>query len=589
MENSIRWLNSWGSNGLATYVLLKKGITRESVEQGLPGFVDKVVPKDMWTHLQIFLQPLKEIHLHSGDIPYQAYNHNFGSTSTVYIFSIIAVFILLIGCINFMNLATARSTKRLKEIGMRKVLGSTRRNLIYQFLGESVIISLLAFMLSLLLAELAFPYFKSIFEERIIFTYRDSLSFLLELLGIAILVGIVAGSYPAFFLSRLQPAQSLKGLAISVTRRANFRKTLVVLQFSIAIALIVCTEIVSGQMSYVASMGLGFNRQQVLYIPLHSKNAVEKVGLLKTELLKNSDIMDVAAGSGLTGASGNDGTETVVGTNSQVQMDMTRSFIDYDYIKTMQMQIVQGRDFSRDIASDSSAVIINETAAHKFGWKNSIGKQFEGTPVGTVIGVVKDFNFASLHDKIGPLIMRIDPQRVEYMLVRLEPGKPREAVDFIGATWKRIIPTEPFDYSFLDQFVDEMYKTDIRTERIFNFFSSLAIFIACLGLFGLATYTAEQRTKEIGIRKVLGASVKGIVVLLAKDFLWLVTIASLVAVPIAYFVMSRWLQEFAYRINIGVLVFVAAGIVAVTIAFITMSFQAIKAATANPIESLHYE
>jgi putative ABC transport system permease protein len=589
LENSIPNLRQWGDNWLATYVLLKKGIDYRSVNSSFPEFIDKNVPKESWKDLWMYLQPLTDIHLHSGDIPYQTFNHNEGSISTIRIFSLIAVFILLIACINFTNLSTARSGKRTKEIGIRKVLGSTRKGLIGQYIGESVMVSVFALFAAMILAELALPYFKNIFGERIIFTYSDSPVFFIELLGIAILVGLAAGSYPAVFLSGFQPAATLKGTATPKDRSVLFRRVLVVLQFSIAVALIACTEIVSKQMNYIQDKNLGFNKEQVLYIPIRSTYAQSKIPVLKEELMRNPDIVNVGAGSGLTGASGNEGTEVVAGTNGTVQLAMTRSFIDFDYIKTMQMQVVEGRDFSADIPSDSSAVIINQAAVRKLGWKNPIGKQFEGTPLKTVIGVVKDFNFNSLHSSIEPLIMEVMPSRFSYLLVRLKTKDARSAVSSIGSTWDKVVQGESFDYSFLDQYFDDIYRNDQRTGQIFLFFSSIAILIACLGIFGLAAYTAEKRTKEIGIRKVIGASTGSIVGLLSGEFILLVLLAAVVATPVSYYFMNKWLETFAYHVSIDVVSFMLAGFAAIFIALVTTGFQAMKAATANPVEALRYE
>ncbi|MFZ0456087.1 MAG: FtsX-like permease family protein, partial [Ignavibacteriaceae bacterium] len=517
-------------------------------------------------------------------------SHNEGSAGSVYLFSVIALFILLIACINFMNLATARSTKRIKEIGMRKVLGSTRKKLITQFTGEAVFISFIAFFLSILIVEITLPLFKNIFTDRIINNYTDSTIFLLELIGITLLVGILSGSYPAIFLSKFQPAQSVRG-SIPLKAKGSFlRKILVVFQFSIAVALMICTAIVYNQMNFIMHKNLGFNKEHVLYLPIRSEDTRTKIDLLKTELSKNSQIVSVAAGSGLSGASGSEGSVTVAGSNGQKKLMMRYSYVDFDYIKTMQMKIIKGRNFSPLYPTDSvSSVIINEAAVKKFGWKNPIGKQFEDDPVKTVIGVVKDFNFFSLHSEIGPLIMSINPDQFYYLLVRIKPDNIPGTLDFINRTWKSIVPGRPFDYSFLEKHFDEIYKNDQQTEQLFGFFSFLAIFIACLGLFGLASYTVEQRTKEIGVRKVLGASVSGVVLLLSKDFLKLVTAAAVIAVPVSYYIMTGWLQDFAYRTKISPLIFIIVGLTVFAIALATISFQAVKAATSNPIKSLRYE
>ena len=590
LENSLPWLKSWGTNSLGTYILFNKGVNYKDVESKFPAFLTSVLPKDSQSGLKMYLQSLKDIHLYSSNITYQTYRKSESSISSVYIFSVIAMFILLIACINFMNLATARSTKRIKEIGMRKVLGSSREKLIYQFLGEAVLISFIAFILSILLVEITLPLFKDIFNGRILFTYTGSLTFLLQLAGLTFLVGIISGSYPALFLSKFEPAQSLKGSLPLKARGSSLRKMLVVVQFSIAIALMICTGIVSQQMSFIRNKNLGFNKEHVIYLPIRSKDMQDKISILKTELMKNSNIINTAAGAGLSGASGSEGEVTVAGTNGQKKLMMRYSYVDPDYIKTMQMKIVEGRNFSSLRSTDSTAaVIINEAAVKKFGWKNPIGKQFEDKPVKTVIGVVKDYNFFDLHSAIGPLIMSIQPDRFNFLFVRIKSDNIQSTINFIKNTWQSVVPGRPFDYSFLDKYFDEIYRDDQQTGKMFGFFSSLAIFIACLGLFGLASFTVEQRTKEIGVRKVLGASVSGVVLLLSKDFLKLVIAASLIASPVSYYLMTNWLQDFAYKTIISPFIFILVGLIAFGIAFITISFQAIRAATANPVKSLRYE
>ena len=594
MEHYVSWIKQWNNNTLATFVLLKPGVSPEQIDRQFKAFIKQYIPPDPQTgkqsDLQMYLQPIKDLHLYSSDIVYQTYRNNQGSISTVYIFSAIAFFILLIACINFMNLSTARSAKRIKEIGLRKVMGSDRNSLVYQFIGEAILISFFALLISIILVEVMLPYFKDIFDGRIIMSFQNNFLFLLELVGITLFVGIISGIYPAVFLSRFQPAESLKGSFSTKFKGAYLRKVLVISQFAIAIILFICTGIVSNQMSYIKNKDLGFNKEHVLYLPIRSKDTREKINLLKTELSKNSDIVNVAATSGLFGASGSEGTETVAGTNGQVRMMMRRSFVDYDYLKTMQMDIVKGRNFSLSHSSDStSAVIINEAAARKFGWANPVGKQFEGTPNKTVIGVVKDFNFFSLHSKIGPLIMSINPDQFYYLMIRVKPENLPATISFINKTWAGVVPDKPFDYSFLDQHFNEIYKNDERTGQMFGFFSTLAILIACLGLFGLAAYTGEQRIKEIGVRKVLGASVTNIVFLISKDFIKLVIISGIIAVPISYFAMNSWLQDFAYRVKIGPVIFILAISLAFLIAFITISSQALKAATSNPVKAIKYE
>ena len=362
VENSLPWFKDWDSNGLATYVLLKNGAAPAQIESQFPRFIQHYIPPDKTTgeksDLQMYLQPVKDIHLFSDDIIYQTYNHNHGSISNVYIFSAIALFILLIACINFMNLATARSSKRIKEIGMRKVLGSKRSSLIYQFIGEALIISFIALTFAMLIVEIILPFFKEIFEGRIIFSYQENFEFILELIGITTFVGILSGSYPAIFLSRFMPAQSLKGSYSGRFEGSSLRKVLVILQFSIAIGLIICTGIVADQMNYIKNKDLGFNKEHVLYLPLQTKESRDKVDLLKEEILSNSNVISAAATSGLSGASGSEGTEVVSGTNGKQRMVMRSSYVDFDYIKTMEMKIIKGRNFSQDYSLDSTSSVI---------------------------------------------------------------------------------------------------------------------------------------------------------------------------------------------------------------------------------------
>ena len=594
MENRAKWLENWNNNSLATYILLKDKADPKQLDSQMPQFVQRYIPPDKNTgqrsNLRIYLQSIKDIHLYSDDIVYQTFNHNKGSLSTVILFSTIALFILLIACVNFMNLATARSSKRIKEISMRKILGATRITLIKQFIGEALVISIGALIISLIMVIELLPYFKDIFEGRIISSDIFSIKFIFELIGITLFVGLLSGSYPAFFLSKFKAINSSKASISGASKGKNLRRVLVIFQFTTAISLIVCTGIVMDQMNFVQNKDLGFNKEQVIYLPILSKNVKSKVDILKNELLKNPNVISTAAGSGLTGASNSEGTEIVAGAGQRVTLMMRKSFVDFDYLKTMEMQIVKGRGFSRNMSLDStSSVIINEAAVRKFGWSDPIGKQFEGDPVKTVIGVVKDFNFFNLHSEIGPLIMSVDKSWYNFVLIRVKPDKISGTISYIEDAWKKIIPGEPFDYSFLDQHFDEVYKNDQQTGQIFGFFSGFAIFIACLGIFGLAAFTAEQKTKEIGVRKVLGASVYSVVYLLCKDFIALVIAAAIIAVPLSYYLMNSWLEDFAYRVNINWLIFAISGGIAILIAFTTVSYQAVKAANANPIKALRYE
>ncbi len=590
LKEDMPWLESWDTNFLATYVLLKKGVNKSQLENKFPAFIEKYHKATESYSFSLYLQPLKDIHLYSDQIVYQTYNYNQGSIVKVYTFSTIALFILLIACINFMNLSTARSAKRMKEVGIRKVLGSSRTNLIFQFMGEAVIIAMFSFLLAILITEFVFPYFKTIFNINFNFQFKDNILFTFEMLAVTLLVGIFSGTYPAFYMSSVQPAKSLKDFRGTAASGSAIRKVLVVSQFAIAIVLIVSSGIVMDQMNFIKNKNLGFNKEQLLYLPIRGKVERDNIKVLKNELLKNNYIVDASAVSGPIGASGSQGTETVAGTGDKTKLMMRRSYVDFDYIKTMQLKIVDGRDFSTDFPTDSNrAVIINQTAAKKFGWKNPIGKQIEDDPVRTVIGVVRDYNFSSVHAKIEPQIIRISKSNINNLLIRIKPGNISKTTDYIKSAWDKVNPGKPFQFTFVDDYFNKLYKSDQNTEKLFGTFAFIAIFIACLGLFGLASFTAEQKTKEIGVRKVLGSSVTGIIILLSKEFIKWILISCVIAFPVAYFLMKDWLTKFAYRTEISVFVFIAAAALTILIALFTVSYQSIKAALANPIKSLRYE
>ncbi len=590
LQNDIPWMDNWGSNFLATYVLLKKDADKSQLEKKFPAFIEKYHKGDESYSFSLYLQPLKDIHLYSDNIVYQTFNNNQGSIVKVYTFSTIALFILFIACINFMNLSTARSAKRIKEVGIRKVLGSGRTNLVVQFMGEAVIIALFAFLLAILITEFAFPYFKSVFNITLDFQFKNNILFAIEMLAVTILVGIAAGLYPAFYMSKAQPAQSLKNYRSMIGGGSLLRKVLVVAQFAIAIVLIISSGIVMDQMNFVRNKDLGFNKEQLLYIPIRGKAERDKVEVLKNELLKNNNIASASAVSGPIGASGSQGTETEAGSEDNASLMMRRSYVDFDYFKTMQLKIVEGRNFSKDYPTDSvSAVIINQTAVKKFGWKNPVGKVFKDDPSATVIGVVRDYNFYSVHARIEPQIIRISKDNIDNLLVRIKPGNIKETTSYIENTWNTINQGKPFEYTFVDDYFDNIYKSDLNTEKLFGTFAFLAIFIACLGLFGLASFTAEQKTKEIGVRKVLGSSISGIIFLLSKEFIKWVVISCVIAFPAAYFLMNNWLTKFAYRTEISFFIFIAAALLTIVIALFTVGYQSVKAALVNPVKSLRYE
>ena len=604
----------WGyNNNFFTYFLLKKASDKATFSrkfEDLAASKVSILLKDLFatttadfekkgqlSHFE--LQNLTDIHLYSAK---QSELEANGNIRYVWIFGAIAFFILLIACINFMNLATARSAGRSREVGVRKVLGSTRMALAGQFLTESVALSAFSMALAVGLAALAMPAFSEL-SGRALSIPWDSPLFWSSLLGGAVLVGILAGSYPAFYLSAFQAVQVLKGKvrANSAVKGLSFRNGLVVFQFAVSTVLIICTLLVYSQLKYMQSKNLGFDKSQVLIV----KNAEalgNRANAFKDEVLKNARVESATTTSYLPLPNSYrensilSPTRSTGGANNVFQ----RWKVDADYIHTLGMTITQGRDFDPTRITDSSAIILNETAARELGFTDPLGqklyisrtKDVESKPEDfdelTVVGVVKDFHFASLHAPIGGLYLQFQPEKGAISF-RIKGADAAPVIAALGQQWNRFNPDRPIEYSFMDETLNRMYAAEQRIGKIALIFALLSALVSCLGLFGLASYITEQRTKEIGIRKVLGASVAGITGMLTKDFLKLVVVAIVIASPIAYYFMNKWLSDFAYRIDIQWWMFAAAGIGAVVIAFLTVSFQSIKAALANPVKSLRNE
>jgi putative ABC transport system permease protein len=540
--------------------------------------------------------PVTDIHLHS-DFSFEITPS--GNVQYVYIFSAVALFILILACINFMNLSTARSTKRAKEVGIRKVLGTERKTLIAQFLVESNQTAFISLVIAILIASLVLPLFNDIAAKSLsikdIFGKRE-LPFLLLL---PVVVGLLAGSYPALFLSRFKPIVVLKGNANTGFKKSNIRNGLVIFQFATSIMLIIGTIVVYNQLRYIQTKNLGFNKEQVLIID--RAYALDKnVQAFKNEVLGMEGVSGGTISSFLpvSNSARSDNTyakEAVMSTDNGI--DMQTWLVDYDYIKTMGMEIVEGRNFSKEFSADSNAVLITETTAKLLGYGQAAGKLIYDqsddpgdnslSPL-QIIGVIKDFHFESLRQKLGPLCMRLGRSN-GLASFKVSAANTKDLVSKIEGKWKALAPGMPFSYRFMSDSFDQMYRSEQRAGTIAIVFAILAILIACLGLFGLVTYMAEQRTKEIGIRKVLGASVSNVITMLSRDFLILVLVASILAFPIAWWAMHTWLKDFEYRISISVWVFVIAAVVALLIALITVSYQAIKAAIANPVKSLRTE
>jgi putative ABC transport system permease protein len=596
---------SWMNSGYFTYLVLRDGYDYRKLEAKLPAVVDRYIGPQMEKGLGItlsqfrkkgndvglYLQPLTDTHLRSeatndlepgGDIRY------------VYIFGAIALFMLLIACINFMNLSTAGASRRAREVGVRKVLGSGRGDLVWQFLLESILLTGIGLLLAVGIVHLVLPLFNTLSGKELVFSFGAHPLLLPGLLLFGLLTGVLAGSYPAFFLSSFNPVVVLKGRLSRGGQRAGLRSGLVVFQFFISITLIIATAVVYRQLDYIRNAKLGYDKDQVVVVQetywlQNNERAYAR------ELLQDPRVLDVSS-SGFLPAGRSDGNNFFVypDNRSQQMIKTLRYEVDDRYIPTLGMQMASGRNFSKEFGMDSSAVILNETAAVALGWKKGAeGQMISNIENGVerswhVIGVVKDFHFRSLHERIAPLVMVLGTGGGN-LIVRTKGRNIAGLLATMKKEWDDLRGAVPFSYSFLDDRFNDTYRAEQKTGIILGIFAGLTIFVACLGLFGLATFTAEQRTKEIGIRKVLGASVAGIVSLLARDFLKLVCIAILIAGPVAWWVMNKWLEDFAYRVKIGGWVFVFAAGAAVFITLATISFRAVRAAIANPVKSLKTE
>ncbi|WP_428654446.1 ABC transporter permease [Runella sp.] len=609
MDNVKYQFGSYLSHNFYTYLLLREGSDYKAFEKKFDEYIVRYILPQAKQFIQInsmddfkkagnkieySLMPLTDIHLKSDRYPELDVN---GNIQYVYIFSAVALFLLLIACINFMNLSTARSSNRAKEVGIRKVLGTERQTLIGQFIAESTLTSYLAFGFALLLTFILLPYFNDISAKTFSVSSLFQPQLLAFLLILPFVVGILAGYYPAFFLSSFRPIEVLKGKLNAGFKRSNLRNLLVTFQFVTSLVLVIGTIIVYQQLNYIQTKKLGFDKDQVLIINGTGALTTNK-DAFKNEIAQMAGVKSAAYAGflPLAGSARSDNTFS-----KEAVMDMKNGFnmqvwnIDYDYIPTLGMEIIKGRNLSKSFGSDSSAVIINETTAKVLGYDDPIGKkvyasQGPGSPniVYEVVGVVKNFHYESLRQTVGPLCMRLGNNSWTTAF-KINTKDVPALVSKIEAKWKTMAPEMPFSYKFLDQSFDQMYRAEQRVGKVALTFAILTILIACLGLFGLVTYMAEQRTKEIGIRKVLGASVPNIVSLLSSEFLILVVISVVIASPIAYYAMSQWLTEFAYRIEISWWMFLIAGILAVAVSLLTVSYQAIRAALMNPVNSLKAE
>jgi putative ABC transport system permease protein len=600
--------NNWLSNNFNTYIVLREGVDPSVIQKRFDVFTDKYVGEQASQYLGMNIEefkksgnydrnrlvPLTRIHLHSDRVGELGVN---GNIQYVYIFSAIALIILLIACVNFMNLSTARSANRAKEVGVRKVLGSRKKDLVGQFLSESILISFISLILALGIAELLLPYFNQVSGKQIELGLFSKPWLLPSLLLLVIIVGLLAGSYPSFYLSSFQPVTVLKGRPAGGFKGSSLRSSLVVFQFAVSIILMIGTVVIYEQLNFIRKQKIGYDRDHVLVVK-HTYALGDHAKMFKDELLNVKGVEAVTITGYLpTGDYRSDSPLYPDASMDQKNaVSMQNWYVDDSYIPTLHIELAKGRNFSAQMPTDSSAIIINEAAAKLLAFDDPVNKKLyaltslknKTSKAYEVIGVVKNFNFNSLRQVVTPMVLFLGTDRGS-VAIRFKSADISFLIAAVESKWKKTVPNQPFDYSFMDEDFKNTYQRDQRIGKIAMSFSLLAIFIACLGLFGLSAFAISQRVKEIGIRKVLGADVSGIVTLLSKDFLKLVVVAAIIAFPVAWWVMHIWLQDFAYRINIGWWVFAAAALMAVFIALATVSFQAIKAAVANPVKSLRTE
>lgn len=576
-----------------TYIQLQKGYSPGTLEKMLPAFTEKHVDKWSFSSVSHRLQPLGDLYFYAPGPPVGRR----GNAQYLYILTTVSIFILLLACINFMNLSTARSASRSKEVGMRKVIGAQRPQLVRQFIGESLVYSIFALILAVLLVELFLPVLNNFADKQLTINYLKNYGYLIAVILTATTVGILSGSYPAFFLSSFRPVLVLKGAIQSGRSASLIRKVLVVAQFAISVILIVVSFITYQQIDFLKNRELGFNKKNVITVPIRASSVRERFELLKNKWLQSSNVFGVTACSMEPGVTSQNAISINARNNNDVHMGII--YVDHDFVKTLEINMARGRDFSKDISTDATgALLMNQTALERLGWQDGLGEKMEMyfklekiVPMyqTTVVGIVQNFNFRSLTTSMQPILIKIEPRRFNYIMVRINGDNITGSMNYIENAWEEFQFDQPFEFTFLEDDMNNVYRSIENFSAIIRYAALLAIVIACLGLFGLAFFTVEKRTKEIGIRKVLGATIPGLIWLISKEFLLLVALANIIAWPIAYYATNNMLQNFAYRININLLIFIFSAILALVIALLTVSYQSIRAALANPAETLRYE
>jgi putative ABC transport system permease protein len=588
-----KYSGEWGISNFRTYLLVADDSPLLTFEEKMPKFVEKYRGKELRDKFKMtyLLQPLTKIHLYShlrGEIEEN------GDIVTVYILSAIALFLLLIACLNYINLAMARFSNRAKEAGLRRVLGAAPAQLIKQFLGESFLSALVALPLAILLAEGFLPLFISLSGKPLAFNYLNNLFILAGMVGIILVVGLLSGIFPALFIMAFHPIDALRGMIKISPVITVLRRSLVVFQYSISIIFIICMMIVFHQLHYTKTRKLGLNKENIVNIAInHNEEARRIYETVKHEFLQHPNVIAVSASGFTPGRAHYNNSYWYKGISPTDYRSIGCISVDYDFLKTFEINVVEGRGFSMSFPSDEkSTFMINKAALEEFSWETAVGKYLNVSndwKEGTIIGVVDDFQFNSLHNKVEPLVLYIDPPSYDFFSVRITPGDIQGILNFLKNKWHELFPGESFLYSFLEDDYDRLYKTEFRLKKILTVVTLLELFIACLGLLGLAAFSVEKRIKEIGIRKVFGASVQRIVFLLSKEFTVWVLISNIIAWPIAWYAMKQWLQNFAYRINILPWAFVLAGLITLIIALLTIIYKTVRAALTNPVKILRYE
>jgi putative ABC transport system permease protein len=595
MESRYSWLTGWNNNSIDTYVKLAEGVDLNNLSAKFPDFINTYTDNEEsdwpWS---LYLQPVEDIHLKSGHVKFQVMNYKQGSETLILSFSIIAALIILLACINFINISIAQSVKRSKEVGLRKVMGAEPINLMSQFLGESTVITFISIVIAMILVYFMLPMFNNILSLNLHIDFLSNQIFNIGLLGLLIFVSLIAGIYPAFYLSRFNPIKVLKsGLDTKGSASGWLTKSLVIFQFVISIGMIFSISVIYDQYDYALNKDMGINYTNVISVKLYDKNEKENVAYLKNEFLVNPNVLDVAFVSGVNGVGGSQSSITVDDT-TETSISVRLGFVDYNYFEMMDIPIIAGRNFSKDYAfDDSTSVILNRAAIDYLGWSDPIGKTFEPffdtITKRKVIGVIEDYHYYSIHTKIEPAIYMIQPSRSYNLAVKINHTNKEEAIAHMEKVWNDNFPAFPFNYEMAKDNLQEQYRGEESTFKVFSVFTLLSLIISCLGLYGLTSLIVERKNREIGIRKVFGGSVGQIVKLLVSNFLILVLAAGIIATPIAWYLMDIALESFAYHITISWYYAVQAILAAVIIACLTIIYHALKAATADPIETLRYE